>query len=196
MHRAADRLICMSARLLALSLLLLAACTDPPVTYSTPVGILLQARSSEATNGIVTDLKAITTEQGNPYGAFIAEARTQLAGKSPGAIVLGAATVTLADGSTGVSGLGEVFSGTLSIVFLIDDTNHSFGVATGQVAVMGGSTLPLDVHFDSVALTELDYGKLLGGKFKVIARGTAAPGFADLGARGDLDVLLTFTAFE
>ncbi len=186
----------MTARLLALSLVALAACTDPPVTYSAPIGISLQAKSSDSTNGIVTDLKAITTEQGNPYGAFVAGAKAQLAGESPSAIVVEDATVALGDASTGVIGLGDVFAGTLSIVFLINDSNNSYSVATGEVDSTTGTTLQLAARFDTVALTEFDYLKMLGGQFKVVARGTAARGFADLGARGDLDVTLTFAAFE
>lgn len=65
------------------------------MTNSAPIGISLQARSSESTNGIVTDLKAITTEPGNPYGAFITGTKAQLAGKSPSAIVVEDAMVSL-----------------------------------------------------------------------------------------------------
>ncbi len=180
----------------ALSLFALAACTDPPVTYSEPVGISLQAKSADSTNGIVTDFKAITTEQGNPYGAFVASAKEQLAGRSPSAIVIEDAMVSLGADSTGVARLADVFDGAISIVFLINDTNNSYGVASGEVDATSGDTLQLDPHFDSVALNEFDYLKLLGGQFKVIARGTAARGFADRDARGDLHVTLTFSAFE
>ncbi|CAN5859554.1 hypothetical protein BH11MYX3_BH11MYX3_05160 [soil metagenome] len=186
----------MTARLHGLLLLGLAACTDPPVTYSAPVGISLQARSADSTNGIVTDLKAIATEQGNPYGAFVSDAKELLAGRSPAAIVVEGAVVSLGADSNGVTRLGDVFAGTLSIVFLINDSNNSYGVAAAEVEPTSGGTLRLEARFDSVALTELDYLKLLAGQFKVIARGPVAKGFADLDARGDLDVTLTFAAFE
>jgi hypothetical protein len=166
------------------------------VTYSAPVGISLHAKSSDATNGLVTDDKRIATEQGNPYGAFVTEAKTQLAGRSPTAIVVEGAQLSLGDGSTGVTSLAEVFGGNVAIDFLIDDSNNSFGVANAVVDAAAPGTLELDPHFDSGALSEFDYAKLLGGHFTVVARGTAARGFADRGANGDLDVMLTFAAFE
>lgn len=187
----------MTRYLLALSLsVAAAACTNPPVTYSAPVGISLTAKSADATNGLVTDDKMITTEQGNPYGAFVTAAKDQLAGRSPTAIVVEDAMIALGDGSTGVTQLSEVFGGNVAVVFLINDSNNSYGVATGVVDAATGSTLQLAPAFDSGALTEFDYLKLLGGNFKVVARGTAARGFADLDARADLDVTLTFSAFE
>ena len=41
-----------------------------------------------------------------------------------------------------------------------------------------------------------DYPKLLGGSFKVITRGAAAPGFDGNGATANLQVTFTFAAFE
>lgn len=185
----------MTARILVGgALVLLAGCPAAPVTYSAPVGISLHAKSAEATNGLVTDDKRISTEQGNPYGAFVAEAKAQLAGRSPTAIVVEGAQLSLGEGSSGVTSLADVFGGNVAVDFLIDDSNNSFGVAN---AVVGdAAAMELDPHFDSGALSEFDYLKLLGGHFTVVARGTAARGFADRGATGDLDLTLTFSAFE
>lgn len=187
----------MTARILVSSaVVLLAGCPAAPVTYSAPVQISLQAKSSEANNGLVTDSKRISTEQGNPYGAFVSEAKAQLAGRSPSAIVLEGAEVSLGDRSSGVTSLAEVFGGNVMVDFVIDDSNNSFGVANGAIDAAATSSFVLDPHFDSGALTEFDYLKLLGGHFTVVARGTAALGFADRAASGDLDVTLTFSAFE
>ena len=182
--------------LLLASALVTGACTDEPVTYSEPVGIRLQASSSDATNGIVTDDKQITTEQGNPYGHFMTSAKELLAGRSPSAIVIEGATLALAPSSSGVSTLGHVFAGEVNVDFLINDSNNSYGVASGQVAAETGATIELDAHFDSAAMTDFDYLKLLGGNFKVVVRGPAAGGFADKAAKVDLDTTLTFSAFE
>lgn len=176
--------------------MVLGACADEPVTYSEPVGIRLQASSASATNGIVTDDKQITTEQGNPYGHFMTSAKDLLAGKAPSAIVIEGATLQLAPSSTGVGTLGEVFTGSVSVDFLINDSNNSYGVASGEVDAQTAGTVELDPHFDSAALPEFDYLKLLGGNFKVVVRGTAAGGFADKAAKVDLDATLTFSAFE
>ncbi len=186
----------MTARILVSSALVLLAGCPTPVTYSAPVGISLHAKSADATNGLVTDDKRITTEQGNPYGAFVAEAKTQLAGRTPTAIVVEGAQLSLGAGSSGVTSLADVFGGNVAVDFLIDGSNNSFGVANVVVDPSAGGSLELDPHFDSGALSEFDYAKLLAGQFTVIARGTAARGFADKGANTDLDVTLTFAAFE
>ena len=166
------------------------------MTYSEPVGIRLTASSSDVTNGIVTDLKEISTEQGNPYGHFVTAAKDQLAGKSPSAIVIEGTMLHLAASSTGVATLGEVFTGTVAVDFLIKDSNNTYGVGIGEVDAKTGDTMELSSHFDSAAMTEFDYYKLLGGNFKVVVRGTAAAGFANKSAKVDLDTTLTFSAFE
>lgn len=186
----------MTARLALASLLLVGACAEPPVTYSAPIGIRLQAKSAGAFNGVVADDKAITTEQGNPYGVFISSTKEQLAGKSPTAIVIEGAMLHLGDASTNVTALPEVFSGSIAFGFLINDSNNSYGIASGEIDAATGETVELDPRFDSAALTEFDYLKLLGGQFKVWARGPAASGFADKAASADLEVTLTFSAFE
>ncbi|MBA3463044.1 MAG: hypothetical protein H0T46_24015 [Deltaproteobacteria bacterium] len=186
----------MTARFALVSVLLAGACADPPVTYSSPIGIRLQAKSTGAFNGVVADDKAITTEQGNPYAAFITGSKELLAGKTPTAIVIEGAMLRLGETSTNVTALPEVFSGSIDIGFLINDSNNSYGVASGEVEPATRQGLELDPRFDSAALTEFDYLKLLGGQFKVWARGTAAQGFADRSASADLEVTLTFSAFE
>lgn len=50
--------------------------------------------------------------------------------------------------------------------------------------------------FDSGALPEFDYIKLLGGSFKVVTRGPAAAGFTTKGADADIQITFTFAAFE
>ena len=186
----------MTKQLFLASAVLLGACTDDPVTYSEPVGIRLKASSAEAINGIVTDVKEISTETGNPYGHFMTSAKEQLAGKSPSAIVVEGTMLHLAATSTGVATLGEVFTGTVAVDFLIKDSNNSYGVASGEIDATASDTVELTTHFDSAAMSEFDYIKLLGGNFKVVVRGTAARGFADKAAKVDLDTTLTFSAFE
>lgn len=186
----------MTKRLVLASAVLLGACADEPVTYSEPVGIRLKATSADAANGIVTDLKEVSTEVGNPYGHFMTGAKAELAGKSPSAIVVEGATLHLATTSTGVATLGEVFTGTVSVDFLIKDSNNTYRVATGEIEPTAMDTVELTTHFDSAAMSEFDYLKLLGGNFKVVVRGTAAAGFADKAAKVDLDTTLTFSAFE
>jgi hypothetical protein len=50
--------------------------------------------------------------------------------------------------------------------------------------------------FAAEEIPDLDYVRLLNGSFKVITRGPAAPSFEAKGAEVDLQVTLTFAAFE
>ena len=80
----------------------LTACGDDPVSYSSPVGINLKAESGAVSGTAISDEKGITTESGNPYGAFVTEARKAL-GRDPSRIELDGLTLTLGANSTGVT---------------------------------------------------------------------------------------------
>ena len=174
-----------------------AACGDDPVRYSEPVGIQLKAKSSDVVAGALDDEKGINTESGNPYGAFIAGARESLGGSDPAEIALEGLSVTLGGGSTGVTGVGQVFTGQVDVLFVMNDTNNSFPVGGGVVAATDGTgPIGLDATFDSSALATADMSKLLGGSFKVVIRGPAAATFEAAGADADLQLTLTFAAYE
>lgn len=186
---------CLAAALVALAL---AACGgDDPVNYSQPVTINLKAKSSDVDNGALADDKAVTTETSNPYGAFVSAARDALGGADPSAIELDAATLTLGASSTGVLELGEVFTGNTEVNFTMNDTNNTYPAAWGAIAATDGSgPLALTTGFTSDGFSTTDFDKLLNGSFKVGIRGPAAAGFAAANADADLQVTLTFTAFE
>jgi len=187
----------MLARLTYLSIVTLAlGCGDDPISYSAPVGINLKAKSSDTTNGVVTDDKGISTESGNPYGAFVNDARAEL-GRDPGGIDVDEVTLFLGASSTGVTRLGEVFTGNVEVLFEMNDTNNSYPVAAGTVDASAASgPIEIAATFSSDGVPDLDYAKLLGGGFKVIVRGPAATGFTTKGADADVQVTLTFAAFE
>jgi hypothetical protein len=179
-----------------LPILLIAACGDDPVSYSAPVGINLKAKSADTANGVVSDEKAINTESGNPYGAFVTDAQREL-GRDPAAIDVDRLELFLGAGSTKVTTLGEVFAGTVEIVFQINDTNNSYSVATGTIAASTTSgPVAFDASFDAAGVPQLDYDKMLNGSFKVVARGPAASDFMAKGAEADLQVTFTFAAYE
>jgi hypothetical protein len=182
---------------LGISLALCAgACGDDPVSYSAPVGINLKAKSSDTANGVVSNEKGINTESGNPYGAFVSDARGKL-GRDPGLIDVERLELLLGAGSTGVTGLGEVFTGTVDLLFQMNDTNNSYPVAS--VAIPAGTAagpVGFVASFAEEDIPDADYVKLLNGSFKVIARGPAAASFATKGAEADLQVTLTFAAYE
>ncbi|HEU4735023.1 MAG TPA: hypothetical protein VFT22_44335, partial [Kofleriaceae bacterium] len=114
----------MKKSLLALVPLLIAACGDDPVSYSAPVGINLKAKSGDVANTAITEDKAITTETGNPYGGFVADATTRL-GHAPGRIEIDQATLILGAQSTNVTRLEDVFTGVVDIAFIMNDTNNT-----------------------------------------------------------------------
>lgn len=178
-------------------LALVGACGDDAVSYSEPVGINLKAKSSDVVNATVTNEKGITTESGNPYGAFVTNARTELGGAAPGRIEVSGARLLLGASTTGVTALGEIFLGEVVVLFQMNDTDNTFPVASRVFAATDGAgPIDLGVDFDSGEMNDADYGKLLSGSFKVVIRGPAAPDFQAKGADADLQTTLTFTAFE
>lgn len=175
-------------------LIAVAACSDDPVSYSAPVGINLKAESGAVNGTAISDEKGITTESGNPYGAFVADARAAL-GRDPARIEIDSITLTLGAQSTGVTALEQVYAGDVDVLFLMNDTNNTYPI--GRVTNPTG-TGPVDVGvlLESDAVSDTDWPKFLGGSFKVVIRGTAATDFATKGAKADLQLNFTFAAFE
>ena len=179
----------------SLALLVLAtACGDDPVSYSAPVAINLKAESGAVNGTAISDEKGITTESGNPYGAFMADARAEL-GRDPARVEIDALDLTLGATSTGVTALEQVYTGDVDVLFLMNDTNNTY--TAGRVAnPMGSGPVAVGVLFESNGVAEQDWSKLLGGSFKVVIRGTAASDFANKGAKADLQLAFTFAAYE
>jgi hypothetical protein len=123
----------------AVASLALVACADDPVSYSEPVTINLKAKSSDVVNNAIDDDKGITTESSNPYGAFVTNARSELGGRDPSSIELESTTLTLGAGSSGVLGLGEVFTGNVEVNFTMNDTDNTYPAAWGAIAAADGS---------------------------------------------------------
>jgi hypothetical protein len=175
--------------------LTLAACGSDPVSFSAPVGINLKAKSGDVAQSVISETKDITTESGNPYGAFVSDARAKLGGKDPSAIELDSVTLLLGAQSTGVTALEQVFTGDVDVAFVINDSNNTYDV--GHImSPTGAGPASLAVSFDSGKIAPQDWTKFLGGSFKVVVRGTAASTFAGKGAEANLQVTFTFDALE
>ena len=181
-------------QLLLGSLVLLAACGSDPVSFSSPVGINLKAKSGDVAATVISDDKAITTESGNPYGTFVGDAQHKL-GRDPGRIEIDKLTMTLGAQSTNVTALEQIYTGDVDVAFITNDTNNTYDV--GHVTNPTGVG-PVDVRvaFVSQDMTPGDFTKLLNGSFKVTIRGTAAAMFASKGAEADVQLMFTFAAFE
>jgi len=178
-----------------IALVLFAACGDDPVNYSAPVGIELKQKSGDVVNNAITQEKGINTESGNPYGAFITDAKNRI-GRDPSNIVLENITLTLGGQSTNVTKLEDVMVGEVFVKFLTNDTNNTF--TAGRFAdPTGAGPVEGDSSFDMAAdVGDPDVQKILGGGFKVVLNATAATDFATKGAEASLQVTFTFSAFE
>jgi hypothetical protein len=182
-------------RSLLFVLLLLPACSDDTVAVSEAVGINIDIKSDEVTAGAISDEKDINSEAGNPYKAFITEARAALGGVDPSEVDLTSVTLTLGATSTGVTDLEQVFTGQVEVLFIIHDTNNSYNVAT-VTNPTGGGPVGMQITWDPslIKASSIDWGKFLDDKFKVVVRGTAASTFEAAGATGKLQITLTFNA--
>lgn len=176
------------------AIVMLVGCTDDPLSYSAPVGINLKAKSGDVSGTSVSNQKGINTESGNPYGAFVNDARRKL-GRDPARVEIDEATLTLGAQSTGVVTLSEVFVGDVDVAFIIDDSNNTYDVGH-VIDPVGVGPVGIGINFESNAVSDADYSKFLGGSFKVVIRGAAAPGFSTKGAEANLQVSFTFAAFE
>jgi len=186
----------MRTRLLLLSALALPACSDDPVSYSAPVGISLDARSSDVVSGTITSEKNINTESGNPYAAYIAAARDELGG-DPGSITLDETTFAIVDGTTGVTTLGEIFDGDVDISFVMNSTDTVYPAAVLTVtADTGAGPVEAHSHFDDSTVTDEDWPDFVGGNFKVLMTAPAADSFAAADADANLEATFTFSAYE
>jgi hypothetical protein len=174
-----------------------AACGEDPVSYSEPVGLELKIESSKVVNGSISNEKSITTESGNPYGAFITAAKAEL-GREPSRIVLTSATLQLGASSTGVVSLSEIFDGEISVLFSMDTTNDTFSAATLVIddSTQGRGPIEMAALFDSDDMSAANISKLLSGSFKVVLAGPTAENFDALDAKADVQVTLTLEAYE
>lgn len=174
--------------------LFVAACGDDPLSHSGPVAINLKAKSADTTGGTVTSHKNINTETGNPFAAFIRNSENAL-GKSPGRIEVVSVNVLLGAGSTGVTTLGEIFTGTVRVDFKIN--SNTYPVASASLtAATGAGPIAFPVNFDCASLAPADWTKMLGSDFEVYITGPAAASFQSKGADANLQVTFNFASYE
>lgn len=179
---------------ICLMMLALAACGTDPVSYSAPVGINLKVKSGDVLSSAISDQKAITTESGNPYGAFVSDAQRKL-GRDPTRIEIDQLTLTLGAQSTGVTKLEEVYTGDVDVALIMNDTNNTYDV--GHVMNPAGvGPVPVTVSFASASVSQGDFTKLLTGSFSTVIRGSAASGFSTKGSEANMQLMFTFAAFD
>lgn len=171
-------------------------CSDDPVSYSAPVSLNLKIKSDDVANGVAMDEKGITTESGNPWGAFVSEAEAQVGG-APGDIDLDELTLLLGATSVNITELRAMFDGTVDVQFQMNDSDNLYPVGTALIDDdLEGREAGFDILFDYADFTGDDLTRLLGGSFKVIVSGPADPAYPTLSGDADLQITLTFSAYE
>jgi hypothetical protein len=166
-----------------------------PVSYSAPVAINLQAKSSDVVAAAISDEKGIMSEAGNPYGAFITAARQALFGHDPSRIDLVSLSLVLGAQSTGVTKLDDVYTGAVDVLFVMGGSNNSYPVGSAMNPT-GTGPVAFTVSFAYANVAPQDVSALLSGNFKVVIRGAPASGFSTKGATADLQVTFAFAAFQ
>lgn len=169
-------------RMMVLSAVSVGACSptanldgDTPLNtagYSGPVSIRVDKfKDDEVRNGVFDEDKNVNTETGNPYGAFLQDARTRL-GRAPAAVLVDRATVGLGPDSRGVLGLHEIFAGPLTLYL----ATSAVRVDVGTVAAPTGSAQQeVTVTATRATLAPIQ-PQLVDGGFKVGVSVPAAPG--------------------
>ena len=149
------------------------ASPDPnTVGYSGPVNVRLDNfKDGDVHSGAFDSDKDIDTESGNPYGAFLQDARAAL-GRDPAAVVLDRVTFTLASDTRGVTDFAQIFAGP-AVVYL---ATSAVTVNVGTVASPAGAG-PVTVLLTAARadLAPIN-AALVSGHFKVGMRVPAAPG--------------------
>jgi hypothetical protein len=174
----------------------LGACGDDPVSYSAPVALNLKIQSGDVEQGVASDDKGINTESGNPWGAFVSDARAEVGG-DPSDIDLDELVLLLGATSTNATELREIFDGTVDVQFEMNDSDNLYSVGTTVIdADLEGREAGFESTFDYTELTGDDLTRLLGGSFKVILAGPANPAYESAGGDANLQLTLTFSAYE
>jgi hypothetical protein len=174
---------------------MVSACGEDPIEYSAPVMLNLKAKSDDVVQGAINSEKSINAEAGDPYGTFIKDAREKLGKTDPSRVELKELTCLLGTASKGVTALDQVFAGRVDVLFELDASKNSYPVShTTDPTGSGPVKMDLDFHFADLA--EQDRKPFFDGNFKVHIRGQAAADFETKGAEADLQLTLSFEAYE
>jgi hypothetical protein len=164
------------------------------VGYSGPVVVRLDKfKHDDVRNESFDSDKSINSESGNPYGAFLNQARAVL-GRPPAAVLLESATITLDGSSTGVTTIDQFLTASPSAPLTLYFANSGTTVNVGTLTVPPRGPGPVSIQITATRATLAPINnELVQGSFKVGIRVPAAPGRP---ARFDakLSTVLTFRA--
>lgn len=155
---------------------LVAACGDTAgtnantVNFSGPVAINIDKfKDGEVRNEAFDVDKNVNTESGNPYGAFLQQARAVL-GRPPAAVLVDRATMTLGANSSGVTSFQQFLGGPLTLYLANSGTTVNIGTVA-QPTGAGPIEVTITATRDTLAPIQ---NELIQGSFKVGVRVPAA----------------------
>lgn len=142
------------------------------VNFSGPVTINVDKfKDGDVRNDAFDSDKSISTESGNPYGAFLQQARGAL-GRAPAAVLVERVTLTLGRDSTGVTSFEQFLGGPLVVYLASSSTTVNIGTVT-QPTGAGPVEVTINATRDTLAPINND---LVQGSFKIGIRVPAAAG--------------------
>lgn len=164
------------ANLLTAVLLAATGCGDNlaanTVNFSGPVSITLDKfKDGEVRNNAFDADKNVNTETGNPYGAFLQQARATL-GRQPAAVLVERVTLTLGRDTRGVTSFEQFLGGPLVVYLANSSTTVNLGTVP-QPTGAGPIEVTVSATRDTLAPLNSD---LINGSFKVGIRVPAAAG--------------------
>jgi hypothetical protein len=163
---------------LALTVAALSGCGDDTtggantVNYSGPVTINVDKfKDGDVRNEAFDSDKSVSTESGNPYGAFLQTARGVL-GRPPAAVLVDRVTLTIGRDTRGVTAFEQFLGGPLTLYLASSQST----VNIGTVAQPRGAG-PVEVQITATRDTLAPINnELTQGSFKVGIRVPAAAG--------------------
>jgi hypothetical protein len=160
------------------------------VGYSGPVSIRLDKfKDDEVRNGAFDVDKNLSTETGNPYGAFLNAARGAL-GRAPAAVLVDRVTLTLGSDTTGVTAFEQFMGSPMTLYLASSSATVNVGTVTQP---MGPGPVEVTVTATRDTLAPIQAALTSGGGVKV---GIRVPAAAALPRRFDakVSVVLYFRA--
>lgn len=169
-------------------------CSDPNhPDYIAKVELTMQARV-DADGELVVAQRDISSQDGNPYLSFLMNARIRLE-REPARIDIETIKMSLANKSSGVANLGEVFRGPTEALLILDTSGAPTVAAQTEIGEIALDEITFATDFpDDISGARLDL--LRAGGFPVSVRGEVAPGFAERGVAAPLAVAITFSAYK
>lgn len=142
------------------------------VNFSGPVAVNIDKfKDGEVRNEAFDVDKSVSTESGNPYGAFLQQARAVL-GRPPAAVLVDRATLTLGANSTGVTSFQQFLGGPLTLYLANSGTTVNIGTVAQPMGA-GPVEVTITATRDTLAPLQND---LTQNSFKLGIRVPAAAG--------------------